>query len=359
MEADPITRAVRKAVMTKTCFFRIVAFAMAAVPSATFVQSAPAADSEEPATISAKEFLALGIDDQRTMLAQAFERRLNDSKNISYEVVVTICNHEYRDGKLGPVVWEGMKWGYRHWRLGDSYRVDVDAYGRPFTDTPQQYISSGFDANEGRSIETIRGKGLKKPYARIDKIHSRTIVDNRYSYWLDGKPNGDAEHIIRCIVNHRDQLKFSATESGAVDVVVMTLPWTPFGLPDAVGEWKLELDSKKGFLPVHGIGSWERVGDNRRIYRRAEFIVGDSKLVSGVWMPTRLREVIEASPIPGVVNVWETEVVRIEQGKVTPTDLVVSIDEGTTVIDSLKGGSYSADANGQPVGDRIRPFGGK
>ncbi len=91
------------------------------------------------------------------------------------------------------------------------------------------------------------------------------------------------------------------------------------------------------------------------LWRSEEFLVEECRLVGDVWMPTKLKEQIRASPTgPDHITVWETEVTKIEADTVTADDLIVRLPEGAEVVDALQGKSYVVGPGGER--SKLRPL---
>lgn len=308
--------------------------------------------------MSKEQFSKLSMDDRRDVVIAAFEHRLKHGQNVHYRVLVSLHNSEFKNDKVGKTVWAGIKFGFEHWRLGDSYRMDTDQYGDVSNHTPLQHVSSSFDAREGRSRGTVKSSRLKGTYARIDQVHSPVIVHNRYVNWLDGVQNSHAHHVFRLALNARSELQVELSPKDSF--IIVKFPWTPYREPKPIGEWVLHLDPIKGFLPIQAYGQWEKGTPTlNQSYRREKFIINESLLVGDVWMPASIQEVVQASTLDSsLANVWNTKITEIRQGEVSAKDLVVPIEKGMRVVDAIAGVSYTADEAGKAAGP-IRPFGSR
>lgn len=307
--------------------------------------------------MSAAEFAGLSDDARKVLLHEAFSHRLGHGRNIHFESLQVLRNHHFADGEPKEVVWAGLKNGYRYWRLGDSYALETRQYGDPKNEEPQSVNRSNFDAETGLVRGTVNSPELKKGLGAISPRKDPQAVTVRYVYWLDGEKQGYAEHLFRNLVDSRDSYEVRVDqERGRVELEV---PWRPKGFPKADGTWTYQLDPSKGFLPVEGRGHWqvtdpsspERPAEH---WRTEQFWVQDSKLVGDCWMPTALREVVRASTAEkDVATVYETKVSKVEQGGVTPEDLVVEFGDRRWVTDRVKGMSYYTDPQGQPRPDTV------
>jgi hypothetical protein len=194
---------------------------------------------------------------------------------------------------------------------------------------------------------------LKAGVGRIDTLHDEIVESDRYAYWLDGEFAHKEDFLFRYLLDHRKEWNIEAPVDG--DTVQLTVPWQPWFSDKPLGKRTFVLDRQKGFLPIKGHSRWDRtLGNGKPSWRVEDFVVQDSRLVSDVWMPTKLREEVWASSVPDRIVVEEIEATDIKIGAVTPEDLHVPFTEGMQIVDAIKGVSYVADARGDPAG-RIEP----
>lgn len=301
-------------------------------------------------SMSIDEFCQLLPDEQKALLADAFDHRLQHARNLQYQVLILGRNRRYADRQIGEVVDKLVGSRYRHWRLGDSYRMETER-DRNDVDVskPTHIESSNFDRGTGIGRSTILYTEKGKVFGRIDVIPDRIMASNRYAYWLDGEANPIADYLFRYLVEHRDSYTIECPVEK--DKVRLTVPWQPSYSDRPLGRREFWLDPRKGFLPIKGRARWELRTAKDPEWRIEEFIVGASKLVGNVWMPTELQEVISASTArPGIANVWSMKVENIESGNVTPQDIEVPFPEGAMVVDAIEGVGYYLGKNG----DRTR-----
>ena len=303
------------------------------------------ADGEAAFSISAEAFRRLSPADQKTLVANALEHRLQHAENLSYEALQRGRIHEYRNGTVGDKQVDLNGRRDRHWRLGNSFRMDTDRGGVDVSD-PNEFQVSGFDPAAGVGRSTIRLSETDRTFGRIDAEPNPIVETNRYQYWLDGEHTSSGEYLIRDLVDHRDRFAIEVPEGQ--DKVQLTVPWQPRWSDSPVGTRAVVLDPRKGFLPIQGKGRWEtKKSDGKLAWRVEEFVVEASRLVGDVWMPTKLRELIGGSPLgEGKIAVWEIEVESLEAGTVTPEDLVVPFPEGMEIVDAIKGVSYTVGQDG-------------
>jgi len=100
-------------------------------------------------------------------------------------------------------------------------------------------------------------------------------------------------------------------------------------------------------MPVRGKARWQDASG----WRSEEFSVDEADAVNGLWIPTKITEIVGSSSfgpeMPDAVNVIETTVQNIRVGAVTALDLVVEFPEGTEVVDAIDGVGYTIGADGQ------------
>ncbi|GEM_PF-2561010 len=301
--------------------------------------------------MSIAEFRQLSLVDQEKLLVSVFEHRLEHAKNIYYEIEVRTGNHEYHNDRVGKLLTATGDENYRHWRLGDSYRMDIER--RDPNVKPDQFIlnqfilTTVFDSANGVVKSILRFSDDDRIIGRIDVVHDPLTEENRYAYWLDGKHIPMGDYLIRYIVEQKGKYKISFDG----DMVRLTIPWAPALCGEPSGTRTFDLDPQKGFLPMHGKAHWESKAPNgKSLWRTEKFVVEDSQLVGDVFMPTKLRELIcGSSGGADTVSVLETKVTKIEAGTVKPKDLEITFPKGTEVIDVIKGLSYTVGSNGEPT----------
>ena len=275
-----------------------------------------------------EEFRQLPPSDQKAIVAHAFEHRLNKARNMYFESQTRLAMYAYHNGKLGKELSKMNGGNYRHWNLGSSYRID-SVKGGADVSKPVAWVSSGFDSEAGRGRYTVRLTEAEPGSGRIDVIEDPVVFANRYRYWLDGKKNPKAEYLIRYFFDNRKN--FTIDFPASKNYVRLIVPWQPVVSDKPIGTREILLDSSKGFLPIEGNASWRlKTPAGEPWWRTEEFYVESSQLVGDVWMPTKLKELIGTDAIPDKVNVWDTEVLKIEVGNVKrdgPGDSIPQRDE--------------------------------
>jgi len=296
------------------------------------------------------EFASLNHDDQATIVRIAMEERMVFAKNIFYEST-RITRIQKFDGEVPGKVTHGdnmPKFVHRHWKLGDSYRMDTDAYWSAAHSNPAQLVQNQFDANQGVTRGRVNGFGDERIFARIDTKQDSYNSENRYAFWLFGEDVFDAEFLIRYMVQHADQYEIEIEND--TKLIKLTVPWMPLhSRSEVLGKRTVWLDSTKKFLPISGKARWDD-DKNAGMWRTEEFVVLDSQLVGNVWMPMKIRELIQTNLADeGIFCVNVTTVQKIEQGTVTEGDLWVEFPPGTKVIHAIEGVTYKIGPNGQRI----------
>lgn len=312
-------------------------------------------DPADPPLISAEEFAQMSLEDQRALVAAAFEKRLDAYKNVFVESKVHWIAYKYRDGQIGKKIDgdEGVHRRYRYWRLNDSYRMDTYSYGDAELTDATMHVSSSFNGTEGLGRYTVRDPDFGgRLFGRIDVVHDSIITDNRYAYWLEGDYTGEDHFLFAYLLEHRDEWKFDAPVDG--DQIQLNVPSYRSSGSRPLGERELILDPGMEFLPIRTDSRWERtLGSGKRIWKEQKYTVKETERIGDVWMPIRIeeRERAEPEPVPDRVVVYDMEAIQIEFGTVTPDDVQVPFTEGMEVVDAIQGISYTVGEDGEPAGE--------
>ncbi len=323
---------------------------------------APPDQDHQPVSMSAEEFGRLPATEQRALLVRVFQRRLEHAKNLHYEAELFQKCYENHDGEPGkplnypPAYPLGFRRHCRYWRLGDSFRKDVDNYDRPQNTEPSIRRSSGIDAEEGLGRSTsIFKDGKRSPQGQVQYPHKPT-GSYGYHFWTHSKPsdsqdyNGPWNYLFSDLLEHKDNFEIEVRVEG--DKVRLTVPWQVTWAKKPGGKRVYLLDPRKGFLPIRCDARHDRQSQNGQKYWRVKkFIVEESRLVDDVWMPTKLTESSVWSRSPERIVVDKTTVSRIEHGTVTRADIRVPFTEGMKIADTVEGATYTADVQGRPGSD--------
>lgn len=324
------------------------------------VSSVGAAEDRAMFSIDVEEFRGLCLADQRALIQAAFEIRLKEARNIRLQAMQRGYIHEYKDGAIGKRVQQLKGIRYRCVRLGDSYRFDWEMGGADVAE-PNEFGISGFDVSDGVVKSTLKYVEQPRTFGRVDSRQNSRVLQIRYRYWLDGdRDKKDAANfIVRDALEQVQQWEVNP----AVDrnQIELAFPWQPPWYSEPLGTWRLSLVPEKGFLPVQGNGYLEKdmaAGNKHKLWRNESFVVDDAMLVGKVWLPTKLKEFVRASSGgDGLVNAWETNVTKVENGVVKVRDLAVEFPPGTLVVDAIEGVSYVAGEKGESDGRKKRLLG--
>ena len=165
------------------------------------------------------------------LLVRVFQRRLEElSHNLDYETEQFYRSCENHNGESGgpwkksPVT---TRWLYRHWRLGDSFRMDTNNYENPSDAKPTHCYSSGLNAAEGVARNTdIETNGKRPPNGQVQYPYAPGEGD-RYLYWFDRKdPRPDeilGEYLFPYLIRHKDQFDNQGANRGRQSATERTL----------------------------------------------------------------------------------------------------------------------------------------
>ncbi len=278
----------------------------------------------------------------KALITAVLHERLEFLKNIEFQSTTTIRNHKLlNDGKIGEVVWPGMRIDHTFYRMGDSYRLVTDQFHDAKSAVPVQHVQSGFNSDTGRSRGRINRHDSDRFHCRVDTTHDAVLSDCRYLYWLEGPGWPDHDYILPLLLRNVD----TATLSKDSERELVELSYAGDD-PEMDGHrigGKFLLDPSRNFaVKQYSVFSSLRGGATRHI----EAEVLESKKVKQWWLPVSVREIVHSDEIlVGVANVWLTSVQSISCGTVEEDDLVVEFPEGARVIDAIDSNSYSVGAN--------------
>jgi hypothetical protein len=323
-------------------------------------------EDREPISMSAEEFSRLALADQRALLARVFQHRLDHAHNIYYELesrYQAYENHNGEPGKADPGA-AGSRVQYRHWRLGNSYRMDRNAYRSVESQEVVEWVSFGFNGGEGVGrgrVQLYEHQGEKKTLRAFGRIDTQqdTLTLDRYIFWLDGVYPDEETYLFRYLLRCAPELEIKVpVADGKVQLVVGWKPGKPI-YAKRPGKRTLLLDPQRGFLPVR---VESRVDDGvdehgKHLWWAGTLTVDQSKLVGDVWMPTIVTDRTSSCALPEVLSCVVFRVSQIEQGRVKPADLEVPFTKGMQVVDAIKDVTYFTDEKGNPLG-KITPLRG-
>ncbi len=323
----------------------------------------------QPVSMTAEEFGALSAEEQRKLLVDAFQRRLQHAENLHYEGELIQKVHENRDGKPGrPVKIPGpyplgLRRVIRYWQLGDSFRKDIERYKLPSNAEPDSWSFCGVDAQEGLGRTTSFSKEIKPSLqGQVQYPFKPPCRPCRwgYDFWIQSIPNKgkgtgfNEKCLFYQLLKLKDHYQIEAPVAGGK--IRLTVPWQFPQENDSGGRRVFLLDPRKGFLPVRyeGRQNWQ-LTNGQKLWMEERFTVEESRLVGDVWMPIKMTETRSSSPSrdqPDRIAVDKTTVTKIEQGQLTRADIKAPpFPEGMLVQDTVEGVTYTADAQGRPGPD--------
>ncbi len=328
-----------------------------AAPERTAAE-APGDQEHQPLSMSAEEFGRLPLEEQRALLVRVFERRLEHAKNLYYDTEQIVTAHLSHDGEPGEPSGDspGQRRSFRHWQLGDSFRSDIDEFRHPRDTEPWTSRSMAADVEKGLGRDTTISRNEKIPTRGFVRYPFEPVSLNRYRSWTTDRTNPEeyggmqlgGYPLFSYLLERPDEFVIEAVLGS--DKVRLTVPWKSGSVDNPASKRVYLLDPRKEFLPIRYDARYESPPEDTSRWRTEKFVVEESRLVDDVWMPTKLTETGFESLFPDTVAVWNTRVLRIEHGTVTPDDLMLPFAEGMEVIDAVQSIRYVADAQGNPAG---------
>jgi hypothetical protein len=285
-------------------------------------------------------------DEIKATIKKAIDYRIKQCRNIHYVV-------EYRSGfcAFGDPVPSVMTQVLANdrvecWANGDSFRVETESRV-PTGSEPYYYRCDTYDAETGRNrYHGMKPDGTNKAGA-VDSEMQRQPFSAPYIYWLSLPQQYlyFGEGFLGKLVSEFNTWQLRTLPEGLVELTC------DFKSPldtDVTGRAKYELDPVKGFLPVSCYILWKVTKRKETtVFHKYEwrFVVEESTLVSGVWMPTKLREATCVNDERKTSNLQTQTVKTIEIGTTRAADVRAPFPEGTRVQDRFKGIVYVAGPN--------------
>ena len=309
--------------------------------------SAEAAETPQPVSMSAEEFGRLSDGEQRALLRRVFERPRELPKNLYLEGERVMRGYYADKGRPQKTLKFGWREQVRHWRMGKSYCMRVDRYDH----------SAGWELSERRFTGTnaVEGIGRNACIFYVEKRPSQGQVtyphdpdcENPLHFLLNGaKYNAPHVPLFPFLLDHVDEFVIETLAED--DRVRVVFPWQ---LPWAEGTREYILDPGKNFLPVRCDARYENPAAQPHLqWQEQRFEVKESRLVGDVWMPVKVTEEIASAHLPDQMTVKEVDITHIERGNVTAADIRVPFTEGMEIVDTTEGVKYVADAQGNPTG---------
>jgi len=306
-----------------------------------------------------KDFSSLTKSEQVDKLRKAFNRRIELSKNIKYQIEYNSVEKNIESDKLIGTIYHKISLIFKQFQ--NSYIADIDSYTENMS-LPFKKTIISWDANEGilKNMSYVYANDEYKT-ARIDTVIDPYIsVNDCMALWFsagasDEKPN---PHVFAYFLSHQDSWEINCLPDNKIQLIVdYVLNSNSNSYKEYSGKWVLTLDSEKDFFPTEGKLRWDRISNaGKKHWRDESFIVKDCQFVSGIWMPTQIEETIAASSVPDSKAVTNIKVTEIEFGKLSKKDTTFVFPENTLVIDAVQGVSYRTDSNGNQIDSATKPL---
>jgi WD40 repeat protein/beta-lactamase regulating signal transducer with metallopeptidase domain/uncharacterized GH25 family protein/glutathione peroxidase-family protein len=312
----------------------------------TWAAASSAEKSEQP-TATAETFRKLSDAEQRATLVKAFERRPQQGKNLFYEteqVYRAFKSDSWQPGKPVTQYPSYIRYHYRYWQLGDSYKMETRQYDDPKTVDFYRYSANAENAQEGVGRNVTISKG-QSPISQGQVVYPNArSIDKRFAFVPSpddlSATSGNPQYFFQYLIAKKDRYEIKSSDAG--DGIQLLIPWR-------TTKQVLLLDPQKDFLPIRHTTRWEipRTKDQEGYWSETQFEVQESRLCDKVWMPVKM--VSKSLSSLNILTVVETNILRMESGNVKPADLLLPFTEGMQVADIIEGATYTADAQGNAV----------
>jgi hypothetical protein len=311
--------------------------------------------------MSAAAFGRLSAAEQRALLVRVYRQRLEQSHNLFYEVEEIQRGYKNDHGKPGKPSNNipSYRWIYRHWRLGESFRGEQEWFDKITDAAPASCSSHVFNAAEGVARNTSIDKTGKSPSQGQVQYPISDGGGAMYRYWFEQKGDEHSEiiddYIFSSLIRHQDQFEIKAPVADGK--VQLTIPWQLSFMKKPGGKRVFVLDPQKAFLPIRSESRWDDLTfvRGKPEWRMERFEVQESRLVGGVWLPTKVKHEEANSVMRDNIAVHDVKVLRVEPGAVKPSVFFLPFTVGMEVADTIEGATYVADAQGNPVNPKVNP----
>jgi len=284
-----------------------------------------------------------------------FETRIKHAANLSYRLESSMGGRRFNVPNTDTI---DLYRVFEHRVLNNSYTMRIDA---PSSGDYHQMVSIFFDGREGitKNYVNTPDNVADTFFGRIDTSEDPMIRENRYTAWLSGnfltEFHGEDYFIFSCLMQHKEQWEIELDAAGRR--VKLTSPYPERFVADSFdGTRKLILDPQKGFMPLSGEFRWEATWNDRNRWSEERFVVEESLLVDGVWMPIRMLIRLRSSFHPEIETFFRMSISDITHGQVSEADMFLRFPEGTSVVDAIAGVSYRTDARGNAIPSTIQPL---
>ena len=315
-------------------------------------------------TIHFDDFCALSTEQQKATLADAFRKRFDFSKNLSYHSTVTmdIAEHiegaERTEGKM--VRREGQTQVFSYWQLGDDYKLVQESFQEDKSRIHK--TSAEWNAQDGVYKNMYEQDGLNRTFGRVDtEKNGSVMLNDDYAFWLSAgstemKDISPRYYLFPLFLEFQDTWNITTSaENKTVEISFTYDPWPNRTYDTKEGILSALLDPEKGYMPVRiSIQQNFTLGGNH--WTESVVTVQESQLVRDMWMPMVLVKRTGSDVLQKQVTILTTTIDRIEQGNVTPADVKITFPEGCEITDAISGDAYTIGADGKPIESTIVPL---
>jgi hypothetical protein len=289
------------------------------------------------AQMTAREFDALPIEDKRTVLVSALEKRDEAVRNVRASSVTHTYNVTLREGVVGGPI-EGRDFGRHECELrrdDGTYWATVKWFQADDTDTPTLQVEASRDPESGTTRSIARHGMVSGVYGAISPREDKMLQCARFLYWFSLTFDDEYDFPIKFMLKHKDAIVFDGLTEDGTQVKLSLVVKSARGTKTYARA--MLVDPQKGFMPT-----WIHRRKERRAaphvdvtFSEADLTVEEMKEIDGVWFPARVRTVVTSTPSVkrGEATVYETEATDIELGSVKPADMEIVFPDNMKVRD--------------------------
>jgi hypothetical protein len=293
------------------------------------------------AQMTAQEFDALPIEDKRTVLVSALQKRDEAVRNVRATSVTHTYVVTFRDGVVGSPVERGDI-GRHECELrrdGGTYWADVKWFRADDTDTPTLQAKLSRDPEAGTTRSIARHGMVTGVYGAISPREDKMLQCAQFLYWFNMTFDYEYDFPIKFMLNHKNAIVFDGLTEDGTQVKLSLVVKAPRGTKKYTRA--MHVDPQRGFMPT-----WIHRRRERRAaphldvtFAESDLTVEEMKEIDGVWFPVRIRDVATSTPSveQGQATVLETVASNIELGSVKPADMEIVFPDDMKVHDLITG----------------------
>ncbi|MDR0608481.1 MAG: hypothetical protein LBG58_00035, partial [Planctomycetaceae bacterium] len=321
------------------------------------------AENEESLSV-VEQFSTLSLIEQKKLLADKFQKRMEFAENLFYRSEVRSEIYQNNNGVPGERIGDSFaRRQFAHWQLKNDYQYNIEFFEPP-KEEPLMWATANWNGQEGECKNIVKNESFGRVFGRVDtKFDPAVLPNDTYTFWLQGgstETYSQPHYLFLHFLEHLDEWNIVVPfEDNKIQISVNFIPKSKKS-PNLTGKGNISivLDPEKNYMPVRGNIRGELVfPDGRTPWWTVEFIVQQSELKNNdIWMPVLLKTIASGSAQSHTVTVATIKITEMEQGKVTKSDVTFQFPEGTEVTDAIKGVSYKTDTNGEPIESTIQPL---